>query len=57
MPKLLTKIIAVVLIFAAILSLGWILLSNNRSNKEIPKRAKLVQNIKYDFIQGGITHR
>ncbi len=57
MPKLLTKIITIVLIFTVVLSLGWILLSNNRSNKEIPKRAKLVQNIKYDFMQGGISHR
>lgn len=56
MPKFLTKIMIITILCAVVISLSWFVYSINKSNKEIPKRAMLVENINYDVTQGGISY-
>lgn len=56
MPKFLTKIMIITILLVAVISISWFVYSNNKSNKEIPKRALLVENIEHNGTQGGIFY-
>ena len=56
MPKTFIKIVVIFILFATALTLSWVVYSNNSSNRDIPRSAKLVKNIIYNVPQGGINY-
>lgn len=51
MTKVLTKIVTITILLAVTIYLSWTLYSINKSNREIPKSSKLVENVKYNLPQ------